>query len=216
VHSPTRTPAQTSPLFQTSGSRSPALRRGGLELDHVFRPSRGPKIKWRPYKLRKQFSAELWEQAGWLIDMTMDMTRGDIDECASAYVMIDKDGSPTGASPPDPDRAYCMVCRRRIWAYDDNTAFPTELGLDGDWIDVGGGACCREMFAIKRRQTVGEAGQVASINLFHYRRGVWPTSRVFIACGPVASCIPPGYVLDKCLVPPSLTRRDVTRERPRG
>jgi len=121
----------------------------------------------------------------------MDMTRGDIDECASAYVMIDKDGNPTGASPPDPDRAYCMVCRRRIWAYDDNTAFPTELGLDGDWIDVGGGACCREMFAIKRRQTVGEAGQVASINLFHYRRGVWPTSRVFIACGPVASCIPP-------------------------
>ena len=126
--------------------------------------------------------------------MTMDMTRGDIDECASAYVMIDKDGNPTGASPPDPDRAYCMVCRRRIWAYDDNTAFPTELGLDGDWIDVGGGACCREMFAIKRRQTVGEAGQVASINLFHYRRGVWPTSRVFIACGPVASCIPPGCV----------------------
>src|SRR5262249_47149308 len=52
LHSPTRTPAQTSPLFQTSGSRSPALRRGGLELDHVFRPSRGPKIKWRPYKLR--------------------------------------------------------------------------------------------------------------------------------------------------------------------
>ena len=134
---------------------------------------------------------ELWEQAGWL---TMDMTRGDIDECASAYVMIDKDGNPTGASPPDPDRAYCMVCWRRIWAYDDNTAFPTELGLDGDWIDVGGGACCREMFAIKRRQTVGEAGQVASINLFHYRRGVWPTSRVFIACGPVASCIPPGCV----------------------
>jgi hypothetical protein len=52
-----------------------------------------------PHKLRKQFSAELWEQAGWLIDMTMDMTRGDIDECASAYVMIDKDGNPTGASP---------------------------------------------------------------------------------------------------------------------
>ena len=42
VHSP----AQPSPLFQTSGSRSPALRRGCLELDHVFRPSRGPKIKW--------------------------------------------------------------------------------------------------------------------------------------------------------------------------
>ena len=59
-----------------------------------------------------------------MIDMTMDMTRGDIDECASAYVMIDKDDNPTGASPPDPDRAYCMVCRRRIWAYDDNTAFP--------------------------------------------------------------------------------------------
>ena len=39
---PIRTPAQTSPLFQTSGSRSPALRRGCLELDHVFRPSRGP------------------------------------------------------------------------------------------------------------------------------------------------------------------------------
>jgi len=46
----------------------------------------------------------------------MDMTRGDIDECASAYVMIDKDGNPTGASPPDPDRAYCMVCRRRSMA----------------------------------------------------------------------------------------------------
>src|SRR4029453_244700 len=41
VHSP----AQPSPLFQTSGSRSPALRCGCLELDHVFRPSRGPKIK---------------------------------------------------------------------------------------------------------------------------------------------------------------------------
>jgi hypothetical protein len=54
----------------------------------------GTTVVDRPYKLRKQFSAELWEQAGWLIDMTMDMTRGDIDECASAYVLIDKDGNP--------------------------------------------------------------------------------------------------------------------------
>src|SRR5262249_61607966 len=102
--------------YSNSGTNITAVSDFGIQIasDHVFRPSRGPKIKWRPYKLRKQFSAELWEQAGWLIDMTMDMTRGDIDECASAYVMIDKDGNPTGASPPDPDRAYCMVCRRRI------------------------------------------------------------------------------------------------------
>jgi hypothetical protein len=49
VHSP----AQTSPLFQSSGSRSPALRCGCLELDHVFRPSRGPKIKWLGLRVRK-------------------------------------------------------------------------------------------------------------------------------------------------------------------
>jgi len=59
--------------------------------------------KWRPYKLRKQFSAELWEKAG-LIDMTMDMTRGDIGECASAYVMIDKARSNIGRSRAEPAR----------------------------------------------------------------------------------------------------------------
>jgi len=159
VHSPTRTPAQTSPLFQTSGSRSPALRRGGLELDHVFRPSRGPKIKWRPYKLRKQFSARAMG-AGWMVDHGHDAWR---HRRMRERLRHDRQRR-------QPDWSIAPRSRSRL-------LHGLSAALDGDWIDVGGGACCREMFAIKRRQTVGEAGQVASINLFHYRRGVWPTSQ---------------------------------------
>src|SRR5262249_57571897 len=105
-----------SMVFQTSGSRSPALRRGGLELDHVFRPSRGPKIKWRPYKLRKQFSAELWEQAGWLIDMTMDMTRGDIDEMRERLRHDRQRRQPDCSIAPRSRSRLMHDIRQRIWA----------------------------------------------------------------------------------------------------
>jgi hypothetical protein len=66
------------------------------------------------------------------------------DNGASGRVMVDKNFNPTGEPPPDPEGAYCLVCRQRIWAHDDNTAFPTQLGFEGDNISVAGGACCEK------------------------------------------------------------------------
>jgi hypothetical protein len=99
----------------------------------------------RPSKLHEQFSQELRDKAEWPIELIIDATRNDIDIGASGYVMLDKDFHPTGAPPPDPEGALCVVCRARIRAHDNNTAFALELGFkdDGD-IEVGGGGCCEK------------------------------------------------------------------------
>ena len=106
----------------------------------------------RPYRfreqidsLREQLPQELLKKVEWLVSSVMDMTQCDIDKGASGQIMVDKNFNPTGAPPPDPDGAYCMVCQQRIWEHDDHTAFPTSLVFydDGD-IRVGGGACCPE------------------------------------------------------------------------
>jgi hypothetical protein len=88
--------------------------------------------------------------------MTMDMTRGDIDKGASGYVMVDKDFNPTGAPPPDPDGAYCMICWQRILDWDDDTAFPTEISFDGDSVDVAGGACCEKCSQLSDTEIVAK------------------------------------------------------------
>jgi hypothetical protein len=98
----------------------------------------------RPYKLREPFTQKGWDQVGEQVEMVMNMTRSDIDDGASGYVMVDKNLNPTGAPPPDPEGAYCMVCRQRIWAHDDHTAFPTMIGEADGWFDVSGGACCKK------------------------------------------------------------------------
>src|SRR5262245_51179097 len=103
----------------------------------------------RPYRmrelidsLREEIPQELLEASERGIEMTMHMTRSDIDNGASGQIMVDKNFRPTGAPPPDPDGAYCMICYQRIWEYGDHTAFPTSLLFLDDGIRVGGGACC--------------------------------------------------------------------------
>jgi hypothetical protein len=112
----------------------------------------------RPSTLRERLSDVLWNQVGPPIEMVMNMTRSDIDNGASGYVMVDKNFNPTGAPPPDPDGAYCAVCRQRIWAHDDNTAFPTRLGfnLDDDGVEVAGGACCEKCSQMSDEELLAE------------------------------------------------------------
>jgi hypothetical protein len=105
----------------------------------------------RPYRFREQIDSlrdqlpqELLKKVEWLVSSVMDMTQCDIDQGASGQIMVDKNFKPTGAPPPDPDGAYCMICYQRIWEHDNNTAFPTELVFHGNQIKAGGGACCPE------------------------------------------------------------------------
>ena len=106
----------------------------------------------RPCKMREQFAQELgaalqldpklWERAEALIKLVVNTTRSDIDNGASGYVMVDENFEPTGAPAPDPESAHCLVCRQRIWAHDDRTAYPIQIGFDSNSVDVAGGACC--------------------------------------------------------------------------
>jgi len=99
----------------------------------------------RPNYLRARFSQEAWDKIGDLVELIIEMTRGDIDHGTSNYIMVDKNFQPTGAPPPDPEGPYCMICGQRIWAHDGNTAFPMRFGCDNEGnVDVSGGACCEE------------------------------------------------------------------------
>ena len=80
----------------------------------------------RPLMLHEQFTQELGaalqlkpELAEWavkLIKMTMNATRSDIDNGASGRIMVDENFIPTGEPPPDPEGAYCLICKVRIWS----------------------------------------------------------------------------------------------------
>lgn len=82
------------------------------------------------------------------IEGVIIQTRGDIDYGASGHVMLDRNFKPTGEPAPDPPGAYCMICKKRIWAHGHDTAFPIEISSYGDWQRVGGGACCEECSAM--------------------------------------------------------------------
>jgi len=111
----------------------------------------------RPFMMREQFAQlgaalqlkpELAEWAVKLIKMTMNATRSDIDNGASGRIMVDENFIPTGEPPPDPEGAYCLICKVRIWEHDDNTAYPTHITYDDDGVDVGGGGCCPQCSAM--------------------------------------------------------------------
>jgi hypothetical protein len=74
--------------------------------------------------------------------MVINMTRSDIESGASGYVMVDENFQPTGAPPPDPPGAYCMICQRRLWSHDGNTAFPVQISSSSGGDNVAAGACC--------------------------------------------------------------------------
>ena len=76
------------------------------------------------------------------IGSVIAQTRG--DNGASGLVMIDKDFKPTGVPAADPPGAHCLICRKRIWVHDDDTAFPIQVSFHGDWQEVAGGACCEK------------------------------------------------------------------------
>jgi hypothetical protein len=82
------------------------------------------------------------------IEGVIAQTRGDIDHGAGGHVMLDRDFKPTGEPPPDPSGAYCMLCKKRIWAHGDDTAFPIMISSYGDWRQIGGGACCEKCSAL--------------------------------------------------------------------
>jgi hypothetical protein len=85
---------------------------------------------------------EAWIKENWIVEGVISMTQSDIEKGASGYVMLDENLQLTGAPPPDPPGAYCMVCQQRIWSHDGNTAFPVEISSSGDWDNAGAGACC--------------------------------------------------------------------------
>jgi hypothetical protein len=83
-----------------------------------------------------------WLKDNFWVEAVIKMTQGDIESGASGYIMVDENLQPTGAPPPDPPGAYCLICQQRIWSYDGNTAFPIQISSVGDYDKVGGGACC--------------------------------------------------------------------------
>jgi len=76
-------------------------------------------------QLRAPLFAGSWDKVGPPLKLVIDTTISDID------------------SGVDPEGAYCLICRQRIWEYDGNTAFPVEVCFDDDGrVEVGRGGCC--------------------------------------------------------------------------
>jgi hypothetical protein len=100
-------------------------------LGRIFRPGRDP------VKLIKEHDS---------IKAVTAQTRGDIDDGASAYVVVDRNFKPTGEPAADPPGACCLICKKRMWAYDNDTAFLIQVSFydDSDWKDIRGSACCEE------------------------------------------------------------------------
>jgi hypothetical protein len=92
------------------------------------------------------------------VEAVIKQTCADIDHGASGCVMVDKDFKPTGEPAADPPGAYCKICKKRIWAHDDDTAFPIQVSFYGDWQGIGGGACCEECSKLDDKEIMKSLG----------------------------------------------------------